>query len=166
MFFRRQKPVLVQFDERMSSLKALGFQVQPDASGSVRVSKLGCAAILQNLGTGLPKVGLLGIAVGTDIGLLENGGFQMFLRTSAGRRIPALAEHLRALHDFQEDLKDGLGLTSLYNTSLGTTSDRHMYDRVKDRESNQPKKAWEADVRGPDESIRPSYETIANTPDR
>ncbi len=171
MFFRRAKPVLVQFEERMSRLKALQFEVIPDAAGSVRVSKLGCAAILQDLGTDIPKVGLLGIVIGNEIGSLENGGYQMFLRTSAGKRIPALAEHLRALHDFQEDLKEGLGMTSLYNTSLGTTSDRHMYDRVQNRESNQPKKAWEAGVRGSEDtpgpgSIRTSYETIANTPDR
>ena len=33
-----------------------------------------------------------------------------------------------------DDLKEGLGLTSLYNTSLGTVSALHLYDRVVERD--------------------------------
>ena len=49
----------------------------------------------------------------------------MFWRSPSGRTAPALATHLKALHAFEEDLKEGLGLPSLYNESLGTTSDLH-----------------------------------------
>ena len=50
-------------------------------------------------------------------------------------RIPALAPQLQALHRFEEDLKEGLGLISLYNEGLGTTSDLHLYDRVRGRDA-------------------------------
>jgi len=73
--------------------------------------------------------------VGDEIGLLVDGGYQKFFRTPKGRKVPALAEHLKALHAFQEDLKEALGLVSLYNEGLGTTFDQHMYDRVKGRDA-------------------------------
>jgi leucyl-tRNA synthetase len=41
---------------------------------------------------------------------------------------------LKALHAFEEDLTEALGLESLYNTSLGTTNDFHVYDRLAGRE--------------------------------
>jgi hypothetical protein len=56
-------------------------------------------------------------------------GFQKFWRTPDGRDLPALAAHLRELHAFLEDLRETLGLTSLYNTALGTVNDLHLYDR-------------------------------------
>ena len=70
---------------------------------------------------------------------LLSGGYQMFLETPTGRRLPATATQLRALHEFEEDVKAALGLESLYNTSLGTTSRKHMYDRLKGRDQGQLK---------------------------
>src|SRR5207249_7009111 len=48
--------------------------------------------------------------------------------------LPAQASHLKVLHAFDEDLREGLSLISLYNLSLGTTSDDHLYDRVRSEE--------------------------------
>ncbi|MCU1293244.1 MAG: hypothetical protein JWP08_2094, partial [Bryobacterales bacterium] len=53
------------------------------------------------------------------------------------------AEQLRQLHEFEEDVKDAFGLTDLYNTSLGTTSRKHMYDRVYKRDLGEQPKPWE-----------------------
>ena len=61
----------------------------------------------------------------------------------AGREIPAQAAQLKALHAFDEDLREGLGVTSLYNLSLGTTCDDHLYDRVEDRDAPQHPRPWE-----------------------
>jgi hypothetical protein len=47
--------------------------------------------------------------------------------------IPATADHLRAIHEFSEELKEASGATSLYNEALGTTSDVYNYDRVMGR---------------------------------
>jgi hypothetical protein len=47
--------------------------------------------------------------------------------------IPATADHLHAIHSFNEQLKEAAGAMILYNEALGTTSDRYDYDRVKGR---------------------------------
>jgi hypothetical protein len=99
--------------------------------------------MLEDKGGGKVKVGKAGVLVGSEIAHLVNGGYQMFLRTPSGKELPALAPQLKALHAFEEDLREGLGLTSLYNLSLGTTSDDHLYDRVEERDAPRHAKAWE-----------------------
>jgi len=134
MFFRREKPRALEFGDRLNRLKESGFAIQTADSGRTRVSKYGCAALLEDRGAEIPAVGKAGVVIGSEIGFLVNGGYQQFFMTPKGRKLPALAVQLRALHDFQEDLKDGLGIESLYNTSLGTISDQHLYDRLEDRD--------------------------------
>ena len=146
MFFRRKKPQTYNFDERLQRLRDAGFQVD-SSGGSARVSKLGCAATIEADGIESPTVGKAGVVVGDEIGYLVHGGYQSFFQTPKGRVVPALAEHLEALHKFQEDLREALGLTSLYNTSLGTVYDQHWYDRVKDRDVARPRKPWEVYLR-------------------
>jgi hypothetical protein len=133
MFFRRVKPRPLSFDDRLTRLKEAGFTVE-GASGKTRVSKHGCAVVLEDRGEELPWVHSAGVVVGNEIGALTHGGYQQFFVTPSGRKVPALAQQLRALHDFQEDLKDALGAISFYNTSLGTTSNKHLYDRVRGRD--------------------------------
>jgi hypothetical protein len=48
--------------------------------------------------------------------------------------IPATADHLRAIHEFTEELNEATGAPSLYNEALGTTSNVYNYDRVEGRE--------------------------------
>jgi hypothetical protein len=134
MFFRNQKPQKASFSDLLTQVRQAGFTVHGDGSRAT-VTKLGCAAVIQDGGDGLPVVGKAGVVVGDETGLLVDGGYQKFFRTPKGRKVPALAEHLKALHDFQEDLKEALGLVSLYNQGLGTTFDQHMYDRVKGRDT-------------------------------
>jgi hypothetical protein len=134
MFFRREKPRTLSFSDRLENLRQAGFTVSGDGSGRSRVSKYGCAAVLEDLGDGHPGIGKAGVVVGSEIAHLVNGGYQQFFLTPGGKRFPALAQQLRALHDFQEDLKEGLGLISLYNQSLGTTSEQHLYDRLEGRD--------------------------------
>ena len=59
--------------------------------------------------------------------------------------LPATAQQLQAIHQFTEELTQVTGGVSLYNESLGTTSDLYQYDRVKGREALQPAPArpWE-----------------------
>ena len=103
-------------------------------NGRVRVSRRGIAADIEDAPGGLPKVDTAGIVHGSDIAHLVHGGYQMFFRTPGGKMIPALAQHLKGLHAFEEDLREALGLTSLYNEALGTRCEEHLYDRVKGRE--------------------------------
>lgn len=146
MFFRREKPKHYTFDERLQMLRDAGFNVQNEAGGGARASKLGCAAVLQDRNTDHPEIGKAGIVVGNEIAHMVHGGYQMFFRTPSGKTVPALSTYLKALHNFEEDLRESLGLTSLYNQSLGTRADEHLYDRLTDRDSGGHKRPWEAPV--------------------
>ena len=108
MFFRRERPKSLTFQERLDQLKKLGMTVAPRGSG-VRVSRGYCAVDLANREGVVHVVEHAGIRMGDDIGRLVDGGFQKFFRTSSGKKKPALADELKALHDFEEDLKEGLG---------------------------------------------------------
>jgi hypothetical protein len=143
MFFRRLTPHVFSFEERIGNLKKLGISSSADPSGGTRVSRNGFAAVLKDMGAG--KVGIVkaGVLIGGEVAHLVNGGYQMFLETPAGKHLPALSTQLTGLHDFDEDLREGLGLTSLYNVSLGTTSENHMYDRVTDRDRPHGPRPWE-----------------------
>ena len=83
------------------------------------MTKHGCTAVLTDRGDGNARDRKSGITVGNEVGHLVNGGYQQFFVTPSGRKLPALAQQLRALHDFQEDLKEGLGLESLTTPLLG-----------------------------------------------
>jgi hypothetical protein len=143
MFFRRERPHRFTFEERLANLKSLRFETRRESTDRARVTRDGCAGIVENLGDGNVKIGKAGVLMGDEIGMLVNRGYQMFLRTPSGREQPALASHLHTLHAFDEDLREGLGLTSLYNLSLGTTSDEHLYDRVEDRDRGPHTHPWD-----------------------
>ena len=86
-----------------------------------------------------------GYLIGGEISKLVNKGYQQFLKTSK-TEIPATADHLKALQQFTEELKEGLGLPTLYNESLGTVSESYQYDRIENRDKPaeaRPKRPWE-----------------------
>lgn len=143
MFFRREKPHQWTFAERIDHLKQNGFQTQELGPGKVRVTRQGYGAMVEEIAPGNLRLGKAGLMMGDEIAELVNGGYQMFLVTPSGRELPALASQLKALHDFDEDLREGLGLTSLYNLSLGTVSGEHLYDRVEDRDEHRRVRPWE-----------------------
>ena len=107
------------------------------------MSRDGIAAVIEERPGQHPHVNKAGLIIADEIGALVNRGYQMFWRTPNGKRVPAHATQLKALHNFEEDLKEGLGLPSLYNESLGTTSDLHLYDRVEHRDEAPAPKPWE-----------------------
>jgi len=142
MFFRREKPHEPAFAERIAALKNLGFSIKSLDSRRAQVMRDGIAAVVGEGPAERPHVNKAGLLIGDEIALLVNRGYQVFWRTPSARQAPALAPQLKALHNFEEDLKEGLGLPSLYNESLGTTSDLHLYDRVEDRDQGLHK-PWE-----------------------
>jgi hypothetical protein len=143
MFFRRQRPKQFTFQERLDAAKASGFNVSDTGNGRVRVSRGPVAAVIENSNSGPRVVERAGIVMRDEIGALVDGGFQKFLLTPSGKRKPALADELKAIHEFEEDLREALGLESLYNQSLGTVSTFYQYDRVQDRDRGVPKRPWE-----------------------
>ena len=142
MFFRRERPKTPTFQERLDQLKKLGFTVAPAGAGH-RVSREACAVDLAEREGRAHIAERAGILLGNEIARLVDGGYQKFFRTDSGKTKPALASDLKALHDFEEDLNEGLGQTSLYNEALGTVSTFYLYDRLKDRDRGVPKRAWE-----------------------
>ena len=131
------------FDEVLSTLGSDRFDVAPAteganrAAGARRVSKYGCAAeIVPGPGKDAPVriIGRPGWVLGGEIASLVDRGYQKFLKTSK-LEIPATAEHLRSIHKFSDELKESMGGLVLYNESLGTVSDKYLYDRLKGREA-------------------------------
>jgi hypothetical protein len=142
MFFRRERPKVASFQQKLDALKAAGFSVTPAGSG-VRISRDFCAVDLKETDAGYRIEERAGILMNGEIGSLVDGGYQKFFRTPHGVRQPATAAHLKALHDFEGDLMEALGEKSLYNIALGTVSTLNQYDRVKDRDRGVPKRAWD-----------------------
>jgi len=142
MFFRRKRVANPTFAERLEGLKKSGLAVTRLAGGGVRVSREDCAIDLREE-DGAIRGAAAGILMGDEIGALVDGGFQKFFETASGKRKPATADELAELHEFEEDIKEGLGQESYYNDSLGTVSTYYLYDRVEDRDRGVPKRAWE-----------------------
>ena len=140
----RERPKEITFDERMDELRKAGFTVGPAAGGRVAVTRDSCAASLEKAPDGKPRVAeRAGIVMPGGVGKLVDGGFQKFFLVPDGAKKPALASELKALHAFEEDLREALGLESLYNESLGTVSTQYLYDRVEGRDRGVAKRPWE-----------------------
>ncbi len=142
MFFRRERPKIPTFSERIDLLRKAAFSIESLPDGRVKITKHGVGAIVGDEGKNQPDIEKAGVLIGPHIAILLNGGYQMFLETPDGKRYPATATQLRNLHQFEDDVKEALDLVNLYNTSLGTTSTKHMYDRVFKRDSGQQPKPW------------------------
>jgi hypothetical protein len=136
------------YEEALSWLRDHGFDVTeaPGTSGRVFLRKYNVSAAIQKDGDDAVKIfAYPGYLVGSEISKLVNRGYQQFLKTSKGE-IPATADHLKALQAFSEELKEALGLPSLYNESLGTVSESYQYDRIENRDKgpvDRPKRPWE-----------------------
>lgn len=137
------------FDEAIAWMRERGFQISSSGDRTI-VSKEGCSVELKknpNISKNDPVpvhvVGKAGIVLGGEVSALVDRGYQKFLKTSK-MELPATAEHLKTLHRFNEEVREALGATSLYNEALGSVSDRYVYDRVKGREDGQRKvPIWE-----------------------
>ncbi len=142
MFFRRQRPKVLTFVEHLDLLKKAGFALETLSDGRVRIGKNGIGAVVGDEGKSQPGIQKAGVLVGSEVATLLSRGYQMFLETPSGKRIPATADQLKALHEFEDDVKEALDLVNLYNTSLGTTTPKHMYDRVFKRDSGHQPTPW------------------------
>jgi hypothetical protein len=144
MFFRRERPKQMSFEDYMNAARTAGFRTVSIGGGKTRIERNAVAAVFEPGPDGTPRVvERAGVVMGSEIGTLTDGGFQKFFTTPSGKRKPALAEELKAIQDFQEDLREALNLTSLYNESLGTVSNLYLYDRVEGRDSGKHDKPWQ-----------------------
>src|SRR5215467_8875902 len=136
------------YEDAVSWLREHGFDIleAPGTQNRVFVKKYGCSAAIERAEDGGVRLfAKPGYLVGSEIARLIDKGYQKFLKTTKAE-IPATADHLKALHEFSEELREATGQISLYNESLGTVSDRYVYDRVEGRdmpEAQRPQRAWE-----------------------
>ena len=142
----RTKLLHRSFEQTLALLRAHGFEVSPDpnAAGGVLVGKHGVGAVLvaapKGKGEGDRAAAFVvhpGVIVKGEVTRLIDRGYQKFIKSSQ-YELPASATQLQAIHAFSEELKQLTGAASLYNESLGTTSDVYRYDRLAGREAAQP----------------------------
>ena len=136
------------FEEAVQWLRDHGFDLieAPGTQGRVFVKKYNVSAAIQKDGEdGVKIFAYPGYLINGEISKLINRGYQQVLKTSK-TEIAATAEHLKALQQFTEELKEALNLPSLYNESLGTVSEAYQYDRIENRDkaaAEWPKRPWE-----------------------
>jgi hypothetical protein len=136
------------FEDAVNWLRDHGFDLieAPGTKDRVFLKKYNCSAAIQKNSDGGVKIfAYPGYLIGGEISKLVNKGYQQFLKT-AKTEIPATADHLKALQQFSEEMKEGLGLPNLYNESLGTVSDSYHYDRIEGRDqpaTERRKRPWE-----------------------
>lgn len=135
------------FDGTLDLLRGHGFDVAPynGVPGGALVSKYGVGAVVvpapetadaeddAAAAFAVPP----GVLVRGEVSRLLDRGYQKFIKTSQ-YELPATASQLQAIHAFSEELKQLTGAMSLYNESLGTTSDVYRYDRLMGREGAEP----------------------------
>jgi len=143
-----KKPKTRTFEEAVAWFRSNGFELTeaPGTSGRTFLRKYNTSAAIERAADGGVKIfAFPGYLVSGEISKLVDRGNQKVLKTSK-TEIAATADHLVALHQFAEELKEGTGGISLYNESLGTVSSEYKYDRVRGRdvaEADRPKRPWE-----------------------
>jgi len=136
------------YEDAVQWLRDHGFDLidAPGTQGRVFLKKYSVSAAIQKNGDeGVKIFAYPGYLIGGEISKLINRGYQQILKTSK-TEIAATADHLKSLQQFSEELKEALGLPSLYNESLGTVSEAYQYDRIADRDkpaADRPKRPWE-----------------------
>src|SRR5438445_7460741 len=120
------------FEDAVQWLRDHGFDLieAPGTQGRVFLKKYNVSAAIQKNGDeGVKIFAYPGYLIGGEISKLINRGYQQILKTSK-TEIAATADHLKSLQQFSEELKEALGLPSLYNESLGTVSEAYHYDSI------------------------------------
>jgi hypothetical protein len=146
------------FDQMLDLLRSHGFDIAPyaDLAGGVLVSKSGAGAVLVPVPRSKDKdmesaaaayAVHPGIVVRGEVARLIDRGYQKFIKTSQ-YELPASALQLQAIHSFSEELKQLIGEVSLYNESLGTTSDVYLYDRLMGRDEAEAAPVRPLDLAG------------------
>lgn len=135
----------------LEALPERSFRVS-STGGVVRVERYGCGAEFRRLDgdryrmTVPPTIVLQG-----QFTRLWDAGYQKFLITDDGRKVPALAPQLQHMRRFNEELRTALGIPTYYNEALGSTSQISEYDRVK----GEPGAVPDADVGVRDLGLEP-----------
>ncbi len=125
----------------LEALPASGFSVS-STGGVMRVEKHGCGAEFRKTPDGRYQMTIApSILVGGQFARLWDAGYQKFVLTGDGRKLPALAQQLANLRRCNEELRTALGVPTYYNEALGSTCQVTTYDRLKGRAGDVPDKS-------------------------
>ncbi len=127
------------FDQaQVESLSAKGFLVR-SSGGVARIEKYGCGAELRKSPSGRYQMTIIpSIMAQGQFTRLWDAGYQKFLLTNEGHKIPIRVAELGELRRFNEELRTALGVPTYYNEALGSTCQYTVYDRVKGRTGDVP----------------------------
>jgi hypothetical protein len=123
---------------QVESLAAKGFLVR-SSGGVVRIEKYDCGAELRKSPQGtfhmtqIPTIMAQG-----QFTELWDAGYQKFLITHEGKKLPVRVTDLIHLRQFNEELRSALNVPTYYNEALGSTCHFSVYDRVKGRPGDVP----------------------------
>jgi len=124
---------------QIETLSSKGFLVR-NSGGVVRIEKYNCGAELRKEPQGgsfrmtiIPSIMLQG-----QFTRLWDAGYQKFLLTNDGVKVPIRVAQLGELRLFNEELRTALGVSTYYNEALGSTCHYSVYDRVKGRTGDIP----------------------------
>jgi len=123
---------------QVESLGAKGFMVR-SSGGVARIEKYSCGAELRKGPDGDFQMTIIpSIMFQGQFTHLWDAGYQKFLLTHDGRKIPIRVTQLGDLRRFNEELRSALGVNTYYNEALGSTCQYSVYDRVKGRVGDVP----------------------------
>jgi hypothetical protein len=136
------------YESAVEGLRNHGFDVleAPGVQNRVFIKKNNVSAAIEREADGSVRLfARPGYVIRGEIARLVDRGFQKFLKTTKGE-IPATADHLEALREFNEELRSATDIPTLYNEAIGSVSDAYVYDRVVDRDkpaAQRPVRPWE-----------------------
>jgi hypothetical protein len=123
---------------QVESLAAKGFLVR-SSGGVVRIEKYNCGAELRKEPQGVFRMTIIpSIMFQGQFTRLWDAGYQKFLLTNEGQKVPIRVTQLGDLRRFNEELRTALGVSTYYNEALGSTCHYSVYDRVKGRTGDIP----------------------------
>ena len=123
---------------QIEGLSAKGFLVR-SSGGVVRIEKYGCGAELRKSPQGQYQMTVIpSIMHQGHFAHLWDAGYQKFLLTHDGHKIPIRVSQLDDLRRFNEELRTALGVVTYYNEAIGSTCQYSVYDRVKGRAGDVP----------------------------
>ena len=128
-----------RFEARIiEALPAAGFTVS-STGGVARVQKYGCGAEFRRTPDDHYQMTILPtIVLNGQFTRLWDAGYQKFLLTDDGRKMPANADELVRMRRFNEELRTALGIPTYYNEALGSIAQVSVYDRLAGRPGDVP----------------------------
>src|SRR6266702_3498366 len=115
----------------LETLPSKGFQVS-STRGGVRVENYGGGAEFRQMADGRFQMTIMpSVLIEGQFTRLWDAGYQKFLITDEGRKLPALPHNPKHLRKFNGELRSARGVPTYYNGARGSRSKIPKYDRAK-----------------------------------